>query len=312
MKLYLIAFICGTAALFAEAPKFDPSSLSPIEYLSYSTVRIVSDLPNNGTSIGTGFFYSFHSANANDFIPVIVTNKHVVKNALKGTFVLTLMKNDGSPDVGNVYRFTISDFEKCWIPHPDPNVDLCIMPIVPLLNVAEQTGKHFFYRCLDTSLLPSADDIEGFMGMEQIAMVGYPIGLWDGKNNFPIFRRGILASNYKYDWNGKPEFLIDAACFPGSSGSPILICDLMGYATKKSRDFNDARFKLMGILWGMQEFTATGEIATITVPTALKPISVTQIPINLGMAIKATELKAFEPIMLKMVAQQKAAANSHP
>jgi len=64
-------------------------------------------------------------------------------------------------------------------------------------------------------------------------MVGYPIGLWDEKNNYPIFRKGITATHPANDYNGKSEFMIDAACFPGSSGSPVYIIDELNYVDKK-------------------------------------------------------------------------------
>ena len=69
------------------------------------------------------------------------------------------------------------------------------------------------------------------VGLEAIVMVGYPNGLWDKTNNLPIFRKGVLASDYKYDWNGKKEFLIDALCFP----DPVvrLSCYLKWEATKR-------------------------------------------------------------------------------
>lgn len=38
-----------------------------------------------------------------------------------------------------------------------------------------------------------------------------------------FFRRGITATNINFDYNGKKEFVIDAACFPGSSGFPVFI-----------------------------------------------------------------------------------------
>lgn len=52
-------------------------------------------------------------------------------------------------------------------------------------------------------------------------MVSYPIGLIDNINNFPIFRRGITASHPGLSFKVKPEFLIDASCWPGSSGSSV-------------------------------------------------------------------------------------------
>lgn len=61
-------------------------------------------------------------------------------------------------------------------------------------------------------------------------MIGYPNGLWDSQNNLPIIRRGITATSVKKDYNGKKEFLIDAAVFPGSSGSPVFIFNEGSYS----------------------------------------------------------------------------------
>ena len=54
-------------------------------------------------------------------------------------------------------------------------------------------------------------------------MVGYPIGLYDKINNLPIFRKGYTACHPSIDFNRKGIGLIDMACFPGSSGSPIYV-----------------------------------------------------------------------------------------
>lgn len=64
-------------------------------------------------------------------------------------------------------------------------------------------------------------------------MIGYPNGLWDSVNNMPIVRRGTMATNISLNHNDKREFVIDAACFPGSSGSPVVLFNKGGYADKK-------------------------------------------------------------------------------
>ena len=63
----------------------------------------------------------------------------------------------------------------------------------------------------------------------QVTMVGYPSGLWDSKNNYPIVRQGNIATPPNVDFNGKEEFLIDIALYPGSSGSPVFLIDHISY-----------------------------------------------------------------------------------
>ena len=162
-----------------------------------------------------GLLYSL-DRNGDQHVPVIVTNKHVIADASKGRFLLTLRDESGGPAVGSFRAFELDSFEQRSVPHPDASIDLCVMPIAPLLQDAERTNTKFFFATLDKTLILSASDIEDMVGLENITMVGYPNGLWDSSNNLPIFRRGVLATDYKRDWNGKKEFLIDAACFPGS------------------------------------------------------------------------------------------------
>ena len=110
--------------------------LSITEQLAFSSLRIqVTTKEGKGT--GTGFFYNFLDDGV-ERIPAIVTNKHVVKGALQGSFLLTSANDDGSPNLSSHIPVTLENFESKWIPHPDNNVDLAIMPIAPLLNETSQ------------------------------------------------------------------------------------------------------------------------------------------------------------------------------
>lgn len=268
--------------------------LSPAEQFAHSTVRIECDLVGGGVSTGTGFFYSL-AQNGDQHVPVIVTNKHVVAGSERGRFLLTLHDGNDGPAIGKVRAYQLDSFQSRWIAHPDPDVDLCVMPIAPLLHEAQATNTRFYFVTLDKSLIPTAADIEDMLGLESVMMVGYPNGLWDKTNNLPIFRRGVLATDYKYDWNGKKEFLIDAACFPGSSGSPVLLFEIGSYATRKATVIG-SRIKLLGILYAGPQHTVEGDIRVVLVPTQQKAISVAGIPNNLGIIIKSAQLNAFEGI----------------
>lgn len=102
--------------------------LSPVEQLAHSTVRIECDLAGGGVGTGTGFFYSLDKI-GDQHIPVIVTNKHVVEGAIKGRFLLTLHDGTDGPAIGKVQAYELDSFQGRWIPHPDKDVDLCVMPI---------------------------------------------------------------------------------------------------------------------------------------------------------------------------------------
>jgi hypothetical protein len=130
-------------------------------------------------------------------------------------------------------------------------------------------------------------------------MIGYPNGLWDAINNMPIIRKGTTATDPKLDYNGKKELLIDAACFPGSSGSPVLICNKGGYTDKKGNlNWGTTRLIFLGILYAGPQLTVTGEIKVVTIPTLQqKALSVSQIPNNLGYIIKSDRILDFIPVL---------------
>jgi hypothetical protein len=268
--------------------------LGPSEWLAHSTVRIECDVPG-GIGTGTGFFYALNK-NGDWHVPVIVTNKHVVAGATKGRFCLTLQDAVGGPSVGAFQTFELDAFEQRWLPHPDPDIDLCVMPIAPLLREAERRNQKFFYAPFDKDFIPTIKEIEDMIGLDSITMIGYPNGFWDTKNNLPIFRRGVLATDYKYDWRGRKEFLIDAACFPGSSGSPVMLFDSAGYQTRKGIFMGQSRLKLLGVLYAGLQHTVEGEVRIVLLPTQQKAVAISGIPNNLGVVIKAEKLLAFEGI----------------
>lgn len=269
------------------------TNLSLVDQLGHMTVRIECTLPDGKTSTGTGFFYELDKSGTGS-VPVIITNNHVIRDSTKGRFILTLKHPAGGPDIGKSHGFELDNFSKNWRSHPNPDIDLCALPLAPAVLKAQALGMTPFYVCLDKSFIPLKSEIDDMIGLDTVTMVGYPNGLWDQKNNLPIFRKGVLASDIRHDWNGKPEFLIDAACFPGSSGSPVMLLDVGSYQTRKGTFMGSSRVKLLGILYAGPQHTVEGEIKVVVVPTQQKAISVAGIPNNIGVIIKSEELLAFE------------------
>ena len=114
-------------------------TLSILEQLCFTTTRIETENSVGEKFSGTGFFYKL--VINEKIIPLLVTNKHVVKNMKKGLFRFTKSDLNGNPDYHN--HITISydiDFEGMWYFHPDINVDLCVLPINYLLEEASRKG----------------------------------------------------------------------------------------------------------------------------------------------------------------------------
>ena len=277
-------------------------NLSILEQLCFCTTRIETEDINGNKYSGTGFFYNFNIEDQT--VPVIVTNKHVVKNMKKGMFRLTKTDADGLPTYTEHFTITYdTNFEQMWIFHPCADVDLCILPIYPILDAANKMGNRLFFRTLDNELIPTKEQLNSFDAIENITMIGYPNGLWDSINNMPIARRGITATPVYLNYEGKKEFIIDAACFPGSSGSPILLCDIGGYTDKQGNlKWGTSRVFLLGILYAGPQLTITGEIKVVTVPDIQqKPLSISHIPNNLGYVIKSERITDFAPIIKPML-----------
>jgi hypothetical protein len=162
-----------------------------------------------------------------------------------------------------------------------------------------------FWVPLHMQWIPNQAFLDELGPIEDVLMIGYPIGLWDESNNAPIFRRGITATHPRLRLNGKAEFMIDCACFPGSSGSPVLLANIGSYV---DRDLNvhmgSTRIHLLGILWGGPQHTAQGEIRAVPVPTATKIVSEARIPSNLGYCVRSSELLWFDTEIARIAGMQ--------
>lgn len=272
--------------------------MTPSETLMHTTVRLECLLDGDRSTTGTGFFFSF-KIDETKHIPVIITNKHVIDEARVGAFVLTKMNDQGEPILGATERVVLDNFESLWIKHPEDNVDLAAFPVAPLYRQAESKGIKFFAPPISEDLLATADILADLSGLENITMLGYPNGIWDEKNNMPIARRGITATHPKHDYNGLPIFVIDCACFPGSSGSPVLIFDQGGYLDAKgSLNLGGGRLILLGVLFAGPQHVAEGEIQAIEVPLAQVPISLSRIPNNLGFVVKSQKIGDFKDMLV--------------
>ena len=270
-----------------------PQTIS--EQLLYSTVRIIGLIDNKPTSFGTGFFYNIKIDDTKQ-IELILTNKHVIENNSSLSFFLheATLVNDHLYPAGSSFQITFNDFKTIWIPHPNPDVDLGALLFVPIREqVKNQLNKVPFIQTLDESLIK--DDMqlkEQSTVADEVLMVGYPIGLWDEFNNFPIIRKGITATHPAIDFQNKSIGVVDIACFPGSSGSPILICMEGSFSDKLGNlVIGGRKIIFLGLLSSGPTFTSEGKIEIKEIPTVnMQTVSINTQMIHLGYYVKAKEI----------------------
>ena len=77
-------------------------------------------------------------------------------------------------------------------------------------------------RYFTTAMLVNGKEWSLFKHMDDVIMIGYPKGIYDEKNNQPIFLKGSLTANPSLDCFGKHMFLIDVAVYIGLSVVPVL------------------------------------------------------------------------------------------
>lgn len=259
--------------------------------LTYSTVLIECTLSNGGISTGTGFILNLHDKD-NNTIPCVITNEHVVKDSIQTTFGFCKADKDGNPI--DTASQTVSYLEQAWIRHPDQDVDLVCFPLNVFFNAFAAKNIKVYYTPLETDLIPDQETINDFMAMEDVVMVGYPIGLSDRYNNKPVIRKGITASHPRNNYQGKKEILLDIASFPGSSGSPVFLLRNGMYNDEQGVYYSFSLY-LLGVLYGGPQYNAEGVLQFANLPVAPTPF--VPIPTNLGIIIKSERLLEFETVL---------------
>lgn len=270
------------------------------EELIYTTIRIEVETKQGNVCSGTGFFFDFASEELKKqgkIIPCLVTNKHVVNGGAIGHLKFHLSDDQGNPILGEFEDVNLNSFESLWIKHPNPDVDLCVFPVASLMNASSQVAhKNLFFKTLSKDLIPTSEETKNFSNIEDIIFIGYPDGIYDSHNNLPIVRKGITATSVKIDFENKPQFLIDASVYGGSSGSPVYLYS-MGTFSRGTTLVIGNRVKLLGVISGVYKHFVGSEIQVEEAPTSvtLNPGSFT--PNNLGIVIKSNQLSEFENIL---------------
>jgi len=271
------------------------SALTIAEQMLYSTVKLVSMKGGKVFQTGTGFFMSF-AVRGESYVPTLVTNKHVVDGS-DHVSALCHLATDKQPS-GQFASCTVSTIAGNVFHHPDPNIDLCAIPFAGILEQAAAANNPLFVVTLGADLIPAQDDWQHFDAIEDVTMIGCPNGISDEANNLPIVRRGITATSLGKRYGGKPEFMVDMACFPGSSGSPVFLYDRAGYLDRKANSYmvGAHRLKLVGVLYAGPKITNAGQVI-LAKPSTFEVATM----MHLGNAIRSSELLKLDEEIRRVV-----------
>jgi S1-C subfamily serine protease len=247
--------------------------------LLFNTIRVDTVLEDGSEGSGTAFVVSHaHKRGTHNFI---VTNRHLVEGVRRGGLVFT-QKRNGQPLIGQRFQLNIDDFPHAWFLHPDPEVDLAIVPMRPLEQAARDQGAELYYHVIDSRLAPDAATLRTLDALEEVLFVGYPSGVWDHVNLMPILRRGTTATPIALDFEGRPEFLIDAAVYPGSSGSPVFV-----YQPDLLRPNQSRKFLFAGVVAAVFFREEANQLVPGPVPPNSYGTVMGSEMIDLGLVIKA-------------------------
>lgn len=280
--------------------------------ISTCTVRIVGSCGGQERSIGTGFLYAVEApalegpaeVQTPRFVGLLVTNKHVIAGCESISVKFTIapanaaIGADGQP-VGKSFESLVIPVAGGSMGHPDPNVDLCAFPVGGFLNLFAERGLELRHQFLNPSYKADAALRSILRAIEPIAMVGYPSGIWDSVNNAPIVRRGSTATHPLVRYENRPEFLIDAACFQGSSGSPVFLFEDGMYRTAGEGLTPGTRIAFLGVLYAGPQFTAEGRLESRPIPHNVTFAPVTSFPMNLGFVIQADQIDVLAADILR-------------
>jgi len=257
--------------------------------------------------LGTGFFYNLPGSSESEMFPAIITNKHVIegKHTVNLQFQISpagVQPNDDGTVAGE-QRWAVSlRLPNLVVLHPDPNIDLCAIMIAPAVS-AMPAGMSFKHVFLNPSWRLSDTEASHVRPIEPILMVGYPNGLWDQVNNRPITRQGSTASHPLHAWNGQRTFVIDAACFGGSSGSPVFLYEDGMFRTNDNSYAPGTRARLLGALYAGPMVTAEGTLVPRPIPTSTVAVPQINLMMNLGYVVQADAIDDLATIAQQQSAQ---------
>jgi len=264
--------------------KFTPETI--FENLLFSTIKINVKYLDGKEGSGTGFIFGYEIGK-DKLANFIVTNKHVIENSEYGELLFHVQKiNERSALLGKSLTIQMDEFEKGWVKHQNGDIDIAVMAITEkMIDNIRTEDKDIFYISIPNSIIPTEDELRTKVdAIEDVIFIGYPKGIYDRKNLMPIVRKGITATPIAIDFEGKPQFLIDGSVYPGSSGSPVFICNIGSYPLRGGMVVGN-RIIFLGVLSAVHTYPEG--IDFIELPSVKIPGMYYSQLLNLGVVYKS-------------------------
>lgn len=173
--------------------------------------------------IGTGFLFGDliqkTEDDTNRYNVYLVTNKHVLSNL----DLLSVRFNPQDEQSAKDYPVSLKgkDGNTHWTGHPDPDIDVAVLPLN--INHVRTEGMkcNFFQSDKHVYNIPDLISNEASEG-DFIYIMGFPMGIVAVDRQHVFVRSGII-SRIKDLFEGRSkDFVVDAFVFPGNSGGPVI------------------------------------------------------------------------------------------
>lgn len=210
---------------------------------------------------------------------LLITNKHVIPASLPPINLVFHKGTNEKPDLSEFKPIKYENYQSLIHFPSDKNLDLAALNLTPKVDDPE-----LYWRHLDTEIFSDYTSVQLLAGNE-VWFVGYPENIFDTKHNLPLLRKGFISSHPKIDYNGKPEIVIDAQVFPGSSGSPVFT-------------IANSKAQLIGVV--SETMIKNNQLQSV--PTS--HISIVEEVLGLGIVIKSTALKVFIDEVVAKIKEQ--------
>jgi S1-C subfamily serine protease len=183
----------------------------------------IGEREDDGSSswLASGFLYGqlekSVSGPANNYSTFVVTNRHVLAD--KASIVLRFNPIENVP--AREYDIDLTQTEDPWTDHPDPDVDVAVLPININPLIAEGIQLNYF-RSNDHILDRKSALVAGLSEGDGVYVLGFPMGQVGGDRNFVLVRQGAIARIRDWLAGASKEIIVDVAVFPGNSGGPVV------------------------------------------------------------------------------------------